>query len=121
MTEAAIARRRMPLTDLPFWPRCLSRDEAARYVGVSVPVFDDEVRAGIWPPGMRRGRDGNRLTWDRNVLDSCLDSRLGLMAGQAPGAPAVTDAPLAQQDETSVEWENRLNAPTSDKRRPRRH
>ena len=121
MTEASTARRRMPLTDLPFWPRCLSRDEAARYVGVSVPVFDDEVRAGVWPPGMRRGRDGSRLTWDRNVLDSCLDSRLGLMAGQAPGASVAADAPLAPQDAASVAWENRLDAPTSDKRRSRRH
>ena len=34
------------LTELPNWPRYLSRHEAARYSGVSVDVFDNEVRAG---------------------------------------------------------------------------
>ena len=37
---------RSPLTDLPFWPRLLSRDEAARYVGVCSAVFDEEAKRG---------------------------------------------------------------------------
>src|ERR1700756_5104424 len=40
-------RRRQTLEDLPDWPKYLSREEAARYLGVSVDVFDDELRAGV--------------------------------------------------------------------------
>ena len=53
------------------FPRHLNRELAAAYVGVSVDVFDDEVRAGMWPAGERRGRKGGRHTWDRALLVSC--------------------------------------------------
>jgi hypothetical protein len=54
--------RRVPLVELPFWPLYLSRDEAARYVGVSGDVFAMEVASGMWPPGRPRGGKGGRLT-----------------------------------------------------------
>lgn len=69
--------RRFPISDLPYWPRCLSREEAARYVGVSPNVFDSEVTDGKWPSGERRGAKGGRLTWDRRALEMRLDARLG--------------------------------------------
>jgi hypothetical protein len=54
------------LTGLPGWPRWLSAEQAAAYVGVSETMFKDEVTAEIWPKGKKRGfgkmRDG-RLTW----------------------------------------------------------
>lgn len=63
---------------IPFWPRHLSRDMAAAYVGVSVDTFDDEVRKGIWPKGRPRGPKGGRLTWDREVLDAISDRDAGI-------------------------------------------
>jgi hypothetical protein len=91
---------RAPLADLPFWPRYLSRDEAARYLGVSVDVFDDEVRTGRWPRGIGRGARGGRLTWDRHTLDSLADGWTG---------PAATGR-FAQQpdDPATAAWERRL-------------
>ena len=50
--------------------KILSREEAARYVGVSVDAFDVEVAAGLWPGPRRRGGKGGRLTWDRALLDA---------------------------------------------------
>lgn len=67
-----------PLGDLPFWPRCLSADEAARYVGVSRNVFDAEVDKGIWPRGIPRGSLGAKMVWDRHALDRVLDEMSGL-------------------------------------------
>jgi hypothetical protein len=69
---------RILLTDLPFWPRFLSRAEAARYVGVSEDVFADEVAGGHWPQARRRGGKGGRLTWDRLALDAAADADSGL-------------------------------------------
>lgn len=102
------------LAELPDWPRFLSRHEAARYLGVSVDVFDDEVRAGTWPAGMRRGAKGGLLTWDKRLLDSMADSRSGI----APGASAATDAVAeVRTDPASLAWETRLNA-TPHRNRP---
>ena len=67
--------RRIPLSEMPAWPRYLSRDEAAAYVGVSVGKFDAEVQTGIWPAPMRRG---SRVTWDRFALDRMADAHSGL-------------------------------------------
>jgi hypothetical protein len=99
---------RSPLTDLPFWPRLLSRDEAARYVGVSTAVFDAEVRSGIWPPALRRGGKGGRFTWDRIMLDRAADraSGLGWVAGPAPTGPA-------HSEEDAAFWLEKINATSS--------
>lgn len=59
----------------PNWPLYLSRDEAARYVGVSPNVFDDEVTAGAWPAASRRGIKGGRVTWYRPALDAAAQAR----------------------------------------------
>lgn len=48
-------------------PRGMSRDEAARYVGVSITTFDRMVQAG-WMP--RPKRVFSRLIWDRLQLDA---------------------------------------------------
>lgn len=73
-----VGERRAPLAALPFWPRYLSREEAARYVGVSPDVFDGEVDGGQWPPARRRGGRGGRLTWDRLALDARADQDSGI-------------------------------------------
>lgn len=84
------------LNELPSWPRFLSREEAARYVGVSTDTFDDEVRNGIWPAGFQRGPRNGRSTWDRVALDRAADRASGLDGAARPAAvptptPAGTD------------------------------
>lgn len=74
---------RLQLTGLPDWPRWLSRDEAAAYVGVAVNTFDSEVAAGAWPAGVIRPllagpRARPRLSWDRTALDKCSDQISGV-------------------------------------------
>lgn len=90
--------KRAPLTELPFWPRMLSREEAARYLGVSDDVFDQEVRAGIWPCAMRRGLGGRRVTWDRCMLDRAVDRASGLVevAGPVAAGPAHSEEEAAR-------------------------
>jgi hypothetical protein len=78
-----MAAKRADIADLPFWPRCLSRDQAAAYVGVSPGKFDEEVASGVWPSGERRG---GRVLWDRALLDMAQDARSGLVAPL--GSPA---------------------------------
>lgn len=73
-------------TDLPFWSLFLGREEAARYLGVSVDVFDDEVKAGLWPAPQRRGNKGGRLTWHRPSLDDAAARAAGMGQSDAPAA-----------------------------------
>jgi len=68
---------------LPGWPRWLSRELAAAYVGVSATLFDQEVAAGKWPAGERRGAKGGRVTWDRQALDLRSDRQSGLSSPEA--------------------------------------
>ncbi|AWJ86303.1 hypothetical protein TSH58p_22545 (plasmid) [Azospirillum sp. TSH58] len=74
--------KRSDLAGLPFWPRMLSREQAAAYLGVSDRMFDQEVAAGIWPRGIPRGT-GKRLTWDRHLIDRFADALSGLDEGGA--------------------------------------
>jgi len=69
---------RLRIADMPAWPRFLSREEAAGYVGVSEPIFDAEVTDGKWPAGLRRGKKGGRITWDRVAIDRAADRQSGL-------------------------------------------
>jgi hypothetical protein len=85
--------RRAALVDLPFWPRLLSREEAARYVGVSPAVFEGEVKQGVWPPALRRGARQGRQTWDRLALDRAADQASGL--AEAPRAVAAAETERA--------------------------
>lgn len=78
-----MAARRADLADLPYWPRMLSREQAAAYVGVSAGTFEKEVADGVWPGGERRGA---RVLWDRALLDRTQDERSGLLA-QSAGLP----------------------------------
>jgi len=48
-------------------PRGLSRDEAARYVGIGTTKFDEMVRDGRMP---RPKRIDGRTVWDRVALDA---------------------------------------------------
>ena len=81
--------RKADLAELPHWPRYLSREQAASYVGVSPNVFDAEVQAGVWPKAERRGRSESkrpRLTWDRRLLDRAGDVRSGLTPSSTGGS-----------------------------------
>ncbi|AFL52165.1 putative DNA-binding transcriptional regulator AlpA [Sinorhizobium fredii] len=61
----------MPKTDPHGWPpRGLSREESARYVGVSPAKFDTLVADKRMPKPKRI--DG-RTVWDRYQLDACFD------------------------------------------------
>jgi excisionase family DNA binding protein len=59
MTTARIA-------SLPYPPRGMSRDEAARYIGVGTTKFDEMVQDGRMP---RPKRIDGRVVWDRLRLD----------------------------------------------------
>ena len=48
-------------------PRGLSREEAARYVGVGVTLFDEMVADGRLP---RPKRINSRVVWDRFAIDA---------------------------------------------------
>ncbi len=87
-----MVERRSPLTDLPFWPLFLGREEAARYVGVSADVFDAEVADGLWPAPRRRGSKGGRLTWHRPSLDAVAarDAGMDEPAAEPAGATAAS-------------------------------
>jgi predicted DNA-binding transcriptional regulator AlpA len=52
-------------------PRGLSREEAARYVGVGSTLFDEMVADGRMP---RPKRVNNRAVWDRVALDIAFTS-----------------------------------------------
>jgi hypothetical protein len=54
-------------------PRCLAREEAAAYCGLSPEGFDEWVKRGIVPgplPGTQR--------WDRRAIDLALDRASGI-------------------------------------------
>lgn len=53
-------------------PEGLSRNEAARYVGVGATTFDGLVRAGEMPKP-RRFRGAKRLVWLKRELDRALE------------------------------------------------
>lgn len=52
---------------LAYPPRGLSRDEAARYVGISATKFDELVKSRRMP---RPKRIDSRVVWDRLALDA---------------------------------------------------
>ena len=80
------------MSDIP--PRLLTRDEAARYLGVSATTFEEEVAAGLWPAGQRRGAKGGKVTWDRRALDLAADRLSGITApaDEAGHARLASDA-----------------------------
>jgi hypothetical protein len=57
-------------------PRCLKREEAARYVGVSPTTFDAMIRAEQMPEGfLYPGRAIKR--WDVKLLDIYVELAMG--------------------------------------------
>lgn len=60
---------------LPFWPRLLTRAQAATYLGLTVTGFNQGLEDGTWPePVTTHGR--NKL-WDRRRLDEAVDTLSG--------------------------------------------
>ena len=70
------------IADCPEWPRGLSAEQAAAYVGVSAPKFLEDVAAGKWPPGRQ---DGRRVIWDKVLLDRYYDRHSGLDKSERRG------------------------------------
>ncbi len=66
------------LRNLPDWPRWLSPEQAAAYVGVSENRFRYEVDQGVWPQAQERG---GRRVFDRVLLDAASDRISGIEAG----------------------------------------
>lgn len=64
-------------------PRGLNRDQAARYVGISMTTFHRFVVEGVLPGPLHFGR---RVVWDRRALDEALDRMSGLDATRASAA-----------------------------------
>ena len=56
---------------MPNWPRALSAQLAANYVGLSVTSFREHVAADVQPVRLTPGR----LAWLREDLDRWLDAR----------------------------------------------
>jgi hypothetical protein len=69
----------MQTDTIAYPPRGLSRDEAARYVGVGPTLFDEMVADGRMP---RPKRVNSRAIWDRVALDIAFtalpDKNIGL-------------------------------------------
>lgn len=52
---------------IPYPPRGLSREEAARYVGVGTSTFDKLIEEGRMPRPLRVGK---RTIWDRLKIEA---------------------------------------------------
>lgn len=60
--------------DFAYPPRGLSRDQAARYIGIGPTLFDEMVADGRMP---RPKRVNGRVVWDRLGLDSAFNDLPG--------------------------------------------
>jgi hypothetical protein len=101
-----VTAARLKPTDMPDWPLWMTREIAAAYVGVSPNVFDAEVKAGMWPDGVRRGLTGGRLTWHKEALDD----RSRALAGGRPGPRAPQKQPADKfEEERQRAQKNRLS------------
>jgi excisionase family DNA binding protein len=71
--EATLVER----DSIPYPPRGLSREEAARYVGVGPSTFDKLIEEGRMPKPLRVGK---RVIWDRLKVEAAfaeLDEEAG--------------------------------------------
>jgi len=74
---------RRDMADLPYWPRLLSVDQAAAYVGVSGPTFTANCPVQAY-------KIGSRTLYDRQALDRWVD---GMATGGKPvGFAAAIEA-----------------------------
>lgn len=56
--------RKLAITELPGWPRGLTQEQAAAYMGVSVATYNRAVKAKKYPgPTLEGGR------YDKHLLD----------------------------------------------------
>jgi len=76
------------LRHLPDWPRWLSPEQAAAYVGVSENRFRYEIEQGVWPEAQERG---GRRVFDRRLLDAASDRISGIDGAATPGAGLKKD------------------------------
>jgi hypothetical protein len=72
------------IANCPDWPRWLSREQAAQYVGRSVNQFMSEVDAGLWCKPKSSGR---RVLFDRKLLDLASDRQSGIAGPEITGRP----------------------------------
>jgi len=71
---------------LAYPPRGLSREEAARYIGVGPTLFDEMVADGRMP---RPRRINARTIWDRHSLDIAFSA---LPGGDQPARNKIDEA-----------------------------
>lgn len=71
------------IANCPDWPRWLSREQAAQYVGRSVNQFMAEVDADLWP---RPKTSGRRVLFDRKLLDLASDRQSGIADAASAGS-----------------------------------
>lgn len=95
---------------LPFWPRLLSREQAARYCGISADTFDGLVERGAVPksvslPGVRR------TLWDRGRLDDALDRLVGGIHEASDGGREARKANWKARHEGGSEGAGRRQRP----------
>lgn len=65
-------------------PRWLTKAMSARYLTVSETTFEDNVRAGAFPPAIRLPTGS--LKWDRLDLDAAMERlKLGLLPANDAG------------------------------------
>jgi excisionase family DNA binding protein len=67
MTSHQPSASRVTMDALSYAPRGLSREEAARYIGVGATKFDEMVKDGRMP---RPKRIDGRVVWDRLKLEA---------------------------------------------------
>ena len=75
-----MTRPKHALADLPDWPRLLSAEQAAAYVGVSASSFVQRI-GNPWPTAVRIGR---RKLFDRLAIDRAVDA----LVPSEPESPA---------------------------------
>jgi hypothetical protein len=64
---------------IPFWPRLLSAELSAAYLGLSERTFLDRVSKHMLPAGRKIGA---RLLWHIKILDEYSDALFGLAEGE---------------------------------------
>lgn len=78
-------------------PRCLSRAQAAAYLGIGDDIFGQLIAQNLFPPPLAFKR---RRVWDRVALDRCLDWLSGLLDRDGPdgsvGRRAESPSPARQ-------------------------
>lgn len=66
------------MKQIPNWPARLGEDLAASYLGVSKTTFRQRWQGRVYPQPIREGR---RLLWSRQQLDSFVCAQFGTGAG----------------------------------------